>query len=233
MSDQRPADRYHHGDLRNALVGAATALAREGGPDAVVLREAARRAGVSAAAAYHHFASREDLVQAVKQRSLDLLTGEMRAAMAQETDTRAAVARPTDTSLAVARETAPVGNPASRADSARRRLRALGVAYLRFATAEPGLFRLTFGPRGRWPVAGTHGPHHTTTDPFRLLAQVLDELADAGAVPAERRPGLEYVVWAAVHGTAVLCLDGPLASADPAQRQQIIEHALDTIIRGL
>jgi len=42
---------YHHGDLPNALADAATDLARGGGPEAVVLREAARRAGVSAAAA--------------------------------------------------------------------------------------------------------------------------------------------------------------------------------------
>ena len=80
----RPARRYHHGDLRNALVTAAIALAREGGPEALVLREVARRTGVSAAAAYHHFASHEDLVQAVKAQSLDLLAERMRAAIADQ-----------------------------------------------------------------------------------------------------------------------------------------------------
>ena len=75
---------YHHGDLRNALIDAATALAREGGPDAVVLREAARRVGVSSAAAYHHFANRDQLNQAVKQRALAVLTGRMQAALAED-----------------------------------------------------------------------------------------------------------------------------------------------------
>jgi AcrR family transcriptional regulator len=219
MSDERPAGRYHHGDLRNALVGAATALAREGGPDAVVLREAARRARVSAAAAYHHFASREELVQAVKERSLELLTAEMRSALAQPD--------------------APAGDLAQRAAVARSRLRALGTAYVRFASAEPGMFRLTFAAGGRWPVAGLPGRpgppghDHAATDPFQMLSAVLDELAAVGAVPAERRPGLEYVAWAAVHGIAVLCLDGPLALAGPAQQRQIAERTLDTIIRGL
>lgn len=213
VSDRRSADRYHHGDLRNALVAAATALAREGGPDAVVLRAAARQVGVSAAAAYHHFASRAELVQAVKQRSLDLLTAEMHAAMD--------------------RGRAAEDNPAAQADAARRRLRALGAAYLRFADAEPGLFRLTFGPRGSWPAAAVAGPHHAATDPFQLLSQVLDELVAAGAVAAGRRPGLEYAAWAAVHGIAVLCLDGPLARVDPEQRRRIAEQALDVIIRGL
>jgi hypothetical protein len=36
-----------------------------------------------------------------------------------------------------------------------------------------------------------------------------------------------------VHGIAVLCLDGPLASADDPQRQQITVRMLNTIIRGL
>ena len=56
---------YHHGDLANALAAAAAQLAREGGPDAVVLREAARRVGVSATAAYRHFASHNDLFEEV------------------------------------------------------------------------------------------------------------------------------------------------------------------------
>lgn len=134
---------------------------------------------------------------------------------------------------ALAEDGTPASGPAAAADVARRRLRALGEAYLRFATAEPGLFRLTFGSHGRWPAAADAGPQYAATDPFRLLSQNLDGLATVGVVPAARRPGLEYVVWAAVHGIAVLCLDGPLATAGSEQRQQTTERTLDTIIRGL
>lgn len=56
---------YHHGDLRNALLAAARGLALELGPDKVSLREVAKRAGVSHAAAYHHFADKNDLLRAV------------------------------------------------------------------------------------------------------------------------------------------------------------------------
>ncbi len=56
---------YHHGDLRNALLAAARALALEHGPDKVSLREVAKRAGVSHAAAYHHFADKNDLLRAM------------------------------------------------------------------------------------------------------------------------------------------------------------------------
>ncbi|MBA3704019.1 MAG: TetR family transcriptional regulator, partial [Rubrobacteraceae bacterium] len=49
---------YRHGDLRRALLEAGTELARGGGPEAVVLREATRRVGVAPSAAYRHFADR-------------------------------------------------------------------------------------------------------------------------------------------------------------------------------
>jgi AcrR family transcriptional regulator len=61
----RKRDTYRHGDLRRALVEAGTEMAREGGPDAVVLREATRRAGVAPSAAYRHFEDRQALLDAV------------------------------------------------------------------------------------------------------------------------------------------------------------------------
>ena len=53
---------YHHGDLRNTLLGAARAILEEGGLGALSLRGVARRAGVSHAAPYRHFASHEALL---------------------------------------------------------------------------------------------------------------------------------------------------------------------------
>jgi AcrR family transcriptional regulator len=214
----RSTGTYHHGDLRNALVDAATALAREGGPDAVVLREAARRVDVSAAAAYHHFANREQLVQAVKHRTLALLSGRMQAVLDQgDIGTAPGLGR----------------KRPSASEVARGRLRALGAAYLQFAFDEPGLFRISFGPRGPWPTNEPAAPHNDNVGPFLLLRQVLDELAAAGVVPPERRAGLEYVTWAQAHGIAVLCLDGPLARVAPAEREAAISQTLDTIVRGL
>src|SRR5271170_1213758 len=77
---------YRHGDLRRALLEAGIALARAGGPDAVVLREATRRAGVVPNAAYRHFASREALLQAVRAAAL--------AALAVAMETELAALRP-------------------------------------------------------------------------------------------------------------------------------------------
>jgi len=56
---------YHHGNLRPALVRAAMELLEESGETALSLRAVARRAGVSPAAPYRHYADREALVSAV------------------------------------------------------------------------------------------------------------------------------------------------------------------------
>ena len=56
---------YHHGNLREALIKAALSLIGERGSEGVTLAEAARMAGVSAAAPYRHFKDREALMAAV------------------------------------------------------------------------------------------------------------------------------------------------------------------------
>ena len=60
-------DTYHHGDLKRALTRAALALVAEKGPKGFTLTEAARRAGVSAAAPYRHFADKAELLAAVAE----------------------------------------------------------------------------------------------------------------------------------------------------------------------
>lgn len=65
MPERRP---YHHGNLREVLVEAAITLIEESGPQGFTLAEAARRAGVSAAAPYRHFKGRDDLLEEIAKR---------------------------------------------------------------------------------------------------------------------------------------------------------------------
>lgn len=201
---------YRHGDLRRALLDAGLELARHGGPDAVVLREATRRTGVVPNAAYRHFASREALLQAVRSAALSKLALEMEA----ELD-------------AVSRTTDPV-------DFARARLRAIGTAYLRFAQKETGLFRTAFAipdeTRGD-PIPAKAG--NSGLNPFQLLGAALDGLVEVGVLPAERRPGAEYLAWSAVRGLAMLFIEGPLRRLTAAERQAIGERLLDMVEKGL
>lgn len=70
---------YHHGDLPGALVRAAVELLEEGGATELSLRAAARRAGVSTAAPYRHFADRTALMSAVAAVGYQELAAELAA----------------------------------------------------------------------------------------------------------------------------------------------------------
>jgi AcrR family transcriptional regulator len=80
MSTLETKPRYHHGDLRNALLDAGSAVAHDVGADALSLREVARRAGVSHTAAYNHFADKNDLLRGLAIRAFDELAIELEAA---------------------------------------------------------------------------------------------------------------------------------------------------------
>ena len=201
---------YRHGDLRRALLEAGIALARAGGPEAVVLRAATRQAGVVPNAAYRHFASQLELLQAVQAHALSAI------AMAME------------------RELKRLGNGLTAAEQARASVRAVGNGYLRFAYAEPGLFRTAFSP----PSAIESNPDPAKAgksgmNPFQLLGLALDRMSAAGLMPAERRPGAEYLAWSAVHGLALLCIDGPLRQLPVRQRETVGQRLLDMVEKGI
>jgi len=73
-------DSYHHGDLKRALTGAALSLVAEKGPKGFTLTEAARRAGVSVAAPYRHFADKAELLATVAEQGFRDLHAELAAA---------------------------------------------------------------------------------------------------------------------------------------------------------
>lgn len=206
-----PRETYRHGDLRRALLDAGIALAREGGPAAVVLREATRQAGVAPNAAYRHFANHQALFDAVRAHALGAL------AQAIEREWRKA--------LRVREPTA----------QARALLRAVGTGYLGFAQAETGLFRTAF-VFGQHEVQVPPDPARTAAlglNPFELLCAALDAMVATGVLPAERRPQAEYLAWSAVHGMALLIIDGPLRGTPATARRALGERLLQMVENGL
>ena len=206
-----PRETYRHGDLRRALLDAGVALAREGGPTAVVLREATRQAGVAPNAAYRHFANHQALFDAVRAHALGAL------AQAIEREWRKALR---------------VREPAAQA---RALLRAVGTGYLGFAQAETGLFRTAF-VFGQHEVQVPPDPARTAAlglNPFELLGAALDAMVATGVLPAERRPQAEYLAWSAVHGMALLIIDGPLRGTPATARRALGERLLQMVENGL
>jgi AcrR family transcriptional regulator len=107
-------EKYHHGDLRAALLEAALAVIAEIGPQGLSIREVARRAGVSHAAPYRHFADRDELILAVVEQGFDLMQQTM------QTEKAAAPADPLN------------------------QFAASGLAYVNFALAHPAYYRVMF-----------------------------------------------------------------------------------------
>ncbi len=79
-------DSYHHGDLKRALTHAALSLVAERGPKGFTLTEAARRAGVSAAAPYRHFSDKASLLATVAEQGFLELHTALTAASEAATD---------------------------------------------------------------------------------------------------------------------------------------------------
>jgi AcrR family transcriptional regulator len=201
--------RRPRGAVRDGLVAAGLELARTGGPDAVVLREATRIVGVVPNAAYRHFGDRDELLAAV-----------CAAAMCELADRMAA---------GVARVAGPYGDP----DAAVLRLGAIGTAYLEFAREEPGWFATAFALPQQHAYAAPNGGTGRDRTPLGQLRAVLDELVDAGVLRQERRDGIEYPIWSAVHGLAVLTGQGPLRDVPDATRQRFEELTLTFIGEAL
>src|SRR5258708_14172001 len=129
--------RRPRGAVRDGLIAAGLELARAGGPDAVVLREATQMVGVVPNAAYRHFADRDELLAAVSTAAMRELAARMAAGVSR------------------------VRGKHGDAGAARRRLRAIGRAYLAFAHEEPGLFTTAFA----LPHQHTYSPPSGGTSP--------------------------------------------------------------------
>ncbi|RRR46372.1 TetR/AcrR family transcriptional regulator [Mycolicibacter terrae] len=212
---------YHHGDLCAALIDAGLQLTRTGGPEALTIREATRRAGVSPNAAYRHFADREALLSAVATAIQDRMAARMFPS---------------------------VNRRGSAQTRALNQLRAVGLGYIEFALDEPGWFAVAFfgGSASLDGGEAKLGPPHKSSGsdlsalgddrvppPFRALVDALDAMTDAGVLQPNRRAGAEWPCWSAVHGFAELALHGPLRGTSRRELEALARRTVDDVISGL
>jgi AcrR family transcriptional regulator len=200
---------FRHGDLRNALMAAGIEMARAGGPDAVVLREATRQAGVSPNAAYRHFANQAELLDAVRSACLSRLAAAIEDEMKK--------CRPGRDLQAFARKS----------------LRAVGMGYLGFAMKEPGMFRTAFSVP---PAVHSPNPANTAAmglNAFQLLSLALDRMLAGGLLSQKVRQDAEYLAWSTVHGLALLVLEGPLHQMSHEMVLALGDRLVVMVERGL
>lgn len=209
MAEATPKGRYHHGNLRAALVQAGYHLAVEQGPDAVTLRAVTRRAGVSPAAAYRHFAGLEELRVAIGLWSIRGL-----ARSIEEHQSRVEIADP--------------------APRARAMLEAVGDGYLAFALDQPRVFRIgLYGLLGMEHAELAEGAGDSGRTPFQLLTDALAGLAAVGVLPAERVEPAAIQCWSSVHGFASLATQGPLRGAPREARDVMARRLVRDVVDGV
>ena len=184
MTEVTTKSRYHHGDLRQQLITATRMLVEKKGPDGFSVSEACRAAGVSTAAPYKHFSDRTEMLQAVALEGF----AEMTAAFQKEL-----VSVPHGTADAVA---------------------AIGAAYVRFAEANPEVFRMMFAFKDKNAQMEADGMGCYAI----LLDQVMKYMGKPEVDDAVMRAG--FPLWTFVHGLSFLTIDG---KCEPSKVQASIE----------
>lgn len=191
---------FHHGNLSDALVEAATRLITERKATTFSLREVALSLGVSHAAAYRHFNSKSDLLAVIAQSGF--------------------------TQLRFSLEAGQVTN--ANGMDVKKTLRAMGNAYIEFAINNAGAYRTLFHPdicdAQQYPQL-----HEVSFASLQVLIDVLTTGQNNGLV-ADTPPAADLAtsIWAALHGYSVLLLDRQIAEtgdyyAPPANRAAFLD----------
>jgi AcrR family transcriptional regulator len=196
---------YHHGDLRRALIDAALRLAEEGGPEQVSVREAARRAGVSAGAPFRHFETRDALMTAVAEEAQRRFRDEIERALAE----------------------APAGDPLSR-------FRTLGLAYLRWAAHNPAHFEIISSCR-YFDHDGAAELSRDNAELIAMSERLLAEAFARGQLRSADLKTVQIAGRALVYGFARMKIDGhfPRWGVGDKDIERTAEAALDLFIDGI
>lgn len=193
---------YHHGNLRQSLIDGAIALIGEAGFEQLSLRQVARRVGVSHNAPYRHFADREALLAAVSEEGFQALRSTLEAAQ-----------------------------QGISADSPQR-LQALGMAYVRFALANPAHYRVMFG-KYRCDLSQYPNLAKASQQSFEVLVDTIAKGQAAGIFRAADPVDMARVAWSLVHGQSMLALDNKFQIEPGADFDAFLRFSSQMLFEGL
>jgi AcrR family transcriptional regulator len=180
---RKRANRYHHGDLRRALLQAAVRTIRTHGVDGLTLRGVGSAVGVSRTALYRHFTDKAALLAAVAAEGFRTLHAELTESW-------------------------------RRAGQGLSGFEAMGIAYVRFAVAHPSHYRVMFGADISSLEHAELGEEGSAA--FQVLVDAIAALQAQQLARGDEPRQMALFVWAAVHGVAMLAIDGRLGSESSA-----------------
>jgi AcrR family transcriptional regulator len=197
---RKRAGRYHHGNLREALIHAAVRTIDRQGVEALTLRSVGAAVGVSRTALYRHFSDKDTLLAAVAAEGF----------------------RTFRTALVDAWAEAGRGLPG---------LVAMGRAYVGFALTYPSHYRVMFGGYVRG-AANDSDLARAGSAAFRALLDAIVELQEAGALRRDDAVMQSHLVWATVHGVAMLVIAGTLGPSAPVA-DVLATYAIERVVAGI
>jgi AcrR family transcriptional regulator len=197
---RRSPDRYHHGDLRRALLHEAARTIQHEGVDGLTLRAVGERLGVSRTALYRHFTDKAALLSAVACDGFRTLRLALIDAWEQ-------------------------------GGGGRRGFDAMGLAYVRFAVANPSHYRVMFGGFLARPSPEPELAEEAA-GAFQVLVDALVAQQQVGLVRKDDPLQLARLIWALVHGIAMLAIDGHFAHQH-ADAEALSAFAIERIGAGI
>ncbi|GAB5453609.1 MAG: TetR/AcrR family transcriptional regulator [Halioglobus sp.] len=193
------ARKYHHGDLKPALLDETARILREEGESALSLRRLASNLGVSRTAPYNHFENKDALLAAVAEEGFRRFEQAMNAIRHKHRDS--------------------TGNET---------LRALVQAYLKFALNNPEYYDLMYGRKSWHGGATTESLATTARKVMRQDIERLERLQKKGLISKDVDV-VYYgrIFWGTMHGISRLCLDG--VYSDRLSIKKLCDSAADML----
>lgn len=173
------AQTYHHGDLRTALLEAATKRVAEFGIDSLSLRKLAEDAGVSRTAPYHHFKDKSALLSAIAAKGFSQWHTNAKRIFEQHNVTPQA------------------------------RFRQFIHEYIGYAADNPQMYELMFGRTIWHDNGATQGLKEVAYPCFQFQVDMTKYWQQTGLLPAGQDAlRMAQVTWGTLHGIARLLIDG-------------------------
>ncbi len=183
--DKNNKQKYHHGNLQNSLVTAATKMIEAEGIENLSLRKLAISVGVSRTAAYHHFTDKNDLLCAVAAQGFIA----WKAIEEQVFN---------DTTL-----------------TNEQQYRQFFLNYIQFAAENPSLYDLMFGRTIWKEASSTQTLRDAAYPSFQYQVEMTKTWQAQGLLPkSENTLRLAQVTWGTMHGIARLLIDGIYADSN-------------------
>ncbi|MGB1140554.1 MAG: TetR/AcrR family transcriptional regulator [Halioglobus sp.] len=202
-SKQTEQKKYHHGDLKQALLDETARILREEGESALSLRSLAANLGVSRTAPYNHFENKEALLSAVAEEGFRRFERSMDAARKKY-----------------------------RGSDGQELVRIMVQAYLNFALKNPEYYDLMYGKKSWSGGKASESLVTTARRTMRNDVEKLKRIQEQGLISQDLDvANFGRIFWGTLHGISRLSLDG--VYSDPVSLKKLCNSTADMLWQQL